>query len=146
MLAAADAYGFETVSIGFGGDGSLGVGFVGEIGIAVDVKNALDNRPEDGMRTYMTYGVTAGLSGGGAGTVGVGLWQVSPGQIASDSWGVVGAAASGPAGGSAGLWFAPDTERFAGVGDLAGLTIGGSVGLSLEVGELNYTRTRLIQL
>lgn len=141
-MAAADAYGFKTVTIGIGADGSLAVGVVGEIGIAIDVENALADRPEDGARAYITYGLTAGASAGGDGTIGIGMWRATPAQIAGDTWGIVGAAASGPYGGSAGLWFAPDTEQFAGAGDLSGVTVGGSVGVSVEVGELNYTRTR----
>lgn len=141
QLTAVKAAGFETLTVGLGLDVSLGVGAVFEGGVAIDIDQYLNNTPENGATIYGTYGLTAGLSAGGDGTIGAGLWRAETNAIHGDGWGMV-VAGTGSVGASGGMWFTPDRANAGSVGSLAGFTAGGSVGLSVELGELNYVRTR----
>ena len=140
-LTAAKAAGFETLTVGVGLDVSLGVGAVFEGGVAIDIDQYLNDTPENGATIYGTYGLTAGASAGGDGTLGAGLWRAETDAIHGDGWGMV-VAGTGGGGASGGMWFTPDRANAGSVGSLAGFTAGGSVGLSVELGELNYVRTR----
>lgn len=131
---AARAAGFETFTLGVSGDMSLAVGYVSEIGMAVDLEH------EGPVRGYATIGYTLGLSAGADVGLAMGLWTAENDALSGDSWGSVAAAAPG-GGASAGAWFNYDEAYNRGLGAFQGVTFTPSYGVSVEIGELNRVTT-----
>ncbi|MEZ6030833.1 MAG: hypothetical protein R3C46_13920 [Hyphomonadaceae bacterium] len=139
VMQAANAAGMKTITIGVGGDCSSVVGYVSELGIAIDVAKGLQNRPESGLRGYSTIGYTVGLSIGCDVSLGFGMWKADNNNIGGDGWGAVVAAVPG-GGASVGAWFDySDANR--GLGALQGITFAPSYGVSVEIGEINRVKT-----
>ncbi len=138
-LRAAQIAGFETMTIGVGLDASLVAGALGELGVALDIDEVLEGRV--GASTYyVTAGGTFGASVAAGGAIGVGAWTAEAPDIGGPSWGGMAAVESGVSIGG-GVWFDQDETANEGAGNFIGLSVGGGIGLGLEVGELARTAT-----
>lgn len=133
MTDAARSGGYNTVTLGLGGGGSIGFGVNSELGVAVDVEH---RRP---ARFFATLGYSGGVGAGVDVSMIVSFYKKSnvpgPSGFGGDSQGFVysGAALGG---GGAAIWYDYD-------GRLAGASAFGSVGAGGEVGVYNRVHTEV---